>query len=660
YDGMRAAMGVPEVRLADAGMLLCFGAEFLETWVSNVEYSREFSAWRQARAAGRHRGRYVFISPRLSLTGANADEWIPIRPGTEAHAAEALAQIVEAGTPGGSPGTVRQLADAAGVPVETLERIARELAAAQPSLVFPPGAFAAAEAHTAVLRLNRAAGNIGRTFFPGRAHALSAASTHADLLALAQRMKRGEVRLLFIHEANPAYHFPEFAEALAGVPAVVCFSSFPDETTSRASLVLPGHTPLESWGEYSPRPGITGLMQPAVAPVFDTRHLGDLFLASAARQGRPLGAADFHASLRAAHTVDDGAWSQALERGGVFSAPGEPEPGPATRPPAAAGGSPPHSAAPAGTLSLLVYPSLHFYDGRTANRPWAQEVPDPLAKAVWGSWVEIHPETARRLGAKDGDLLALATGGKRIEAPALVTERVHPEALAMQLGQGHTAYGRYATGAGANPLTLFVGGNSGPLPVTVAKLPVRRELAVLQTSQRQIGPEVARAMPLEELERRRPERGNRKEDEERASPSLYHYHPPGEHRWGMAIDLDRCIGCNACVAACYAENNVPVVGPEECRRGREMAWLRIENYVGEQPSRAPQEATEPEAPHPAGLGNARDGGVELDLRFLPMLCQQCDNAPCEYVCPVNATVHSSEGLNQQVYNRCVGTRFCSN
>jgi molybdopterin-containing oxidoreductase family iron-sulfur binding subunit len=447
---------------------------------------------------------------------------------------------------------------------------------------------------------------------------------------------------------------------------VISFSSYPDETTALATLVLPDHTPLESWGEYSPRSGVNGLMQPAVAPVFDTRATGDVLLASAARAGHNLGAAEFREYLRKEHGGDDAAWAALLQLGGAFSEPA-PTPARAAAPLSAPSGPAPVPVAPAdGRLVLHIYPSLHFYDGRTANRPWAQEIPDPMAKAVWGSWAEIHPDAAKRFGVQDGDVMALETAAGRIEAPALLTDRVVSGVVAIQRGQGHTNLGRFADGIGVNPLALLpavVEPASGALVVSggdvaVRKLAVRRPPVVLQTSMKQVGAAIARAVTVAQLAWTRRKGGLNGEGGEeegplrgRKNPSLYANAQHPKHHWGMAIDLDTCLGCNACVASCYAENNVPVVGREGCSRGREMSWLRIENYTEEGASGL----LRIQAKKPA------DTGPRTNLtRFFPMLCQQCDNAPCEYVCPVDATVHSSEGLNMQVYNRCVGTRYCSN
>jgi molybdopterin-containing oxidoreductase family iron-sulfur binding subunit len=456
YEPLRAAAGavlgkaeVPQFRIADAKMLISFGADFLETWVSNVEYMRDFATWRAARHAGKHNSRYVFIGPRLSLTGGNADEWISVRPGTEGLVARAMLAAQKGGDVDG-------LASAAGVDPAVVRRLAAEFFRTGPGLALPVGIAGTAEdataANEAILRLNQAAGSVGKTIVTGRPHALSAVSSHAEVMDTLANMRTAAPGIVFIHGANPAYSLPTDAlkNALKDVPEVVSFSSYPDETTALATLVLPDNTPLESWGEYSPRPGINGLMQPAVTPVFDTRSTGDVLLAAAARMGVDLGARTVQEQLRKAHPGDVNAWNKTLQKGGVFAAAvtdvstenlqtsvGVPVDSPVEPAPAVP------KAKPAGKLDtsklfLHVYPSVQLYDGRTANRPWMQEIPDPMAKAVWNSWVEIHRDLARRLKVDNGDVLVVSTDAGKVEAPVLVSDMVHPQVVALQIGQGHT------------------------------------------------------------------------------------------------------------------------------------------------------------------------------------------------------------------------------
>jgi molybdopterin-containing oxidoreductase family iron-sulfur binding subunit len=542
--------------------------------------------------------------------------------------------------------------------VDVITRLAREFTMGGPSLALPVGnggtSAEATAANEAVLRLNQAAGNIGKTVIAGKPHALSAVDSHADVLQAIKSVKAGAI--VFLHHVDPVYNLPESADAFRGAGEVVSFSSYLDDTTTKcATLVLPDNTPLESWGEYTPRVGTTGTMQPIVTPVFNTRATGDVLLASAIRMGHDLGARTFQEFFRKGHPLDDDAWNAALQKG-IIAGGDIPT---VTAPNHAGSSSTPSAAGTSATL-LHIYPSLHFFDGRSANRPWAQEIPDPVAKAVWGSWAEVHPDLAKRLGASDNDVLSVSTSRGKIELPALITDRVHPQAIAIQLGQGHAEFGRYAKGYGANPMALLSAeteAGSGALivsgvSVNVTKLPVRRSLAILQTSMKQTGSAIARGITLAGLVRlRKTGKSGEEQAEEAAGASLYANRPKGPHHWGMAIDLDRCVGCNACAAACYSENNIPIAGQDEAGRGREMAWLRIENYEG-----GPEGGALLQIQPKKASGESK----ALDYRFLPMLCQQCDNAPCEYVCPVDATVHSADHLNQQVYNRCVGTRYCSN
>jgi molybdopterin-containing oxidoreductase family iron-sulfur binding subunit len=286
-------------------------------------------------------------------------------------------------------------------------------------------------------------------------------------------------------------------------------------------------------------------------------------------------------------------------------------------------------------LTLLVYPSQRFYDGRGANKPWLQEAPDTMTQVTWDSWIEVPAEVAKKLGIRQGDLVKVTSPHGAIELPAYISDSLHPGAVAIPIGQGHTAYGRYAKDRGANPLTLLPGGASLSflsVKVTLTKTGGRRPLAIAQATHDQDDREIAQHVGLgaaRELELRGavPEKASH--------PSMYPDLKYPEYRWGMAVDLDACTGCQACVIACKAENNVPVVGKEQVAYGRDMHWLRLERWQEGKPE------------HPENL-------------FLPMFCQHCEIAPCEPVCPVFAAYHTEEGLNAQIYNRCVGTRYCNN
>jgi len=290
-----------------------------------------------------------------------------------------------------------------------------------------------------------------------------------------------------------------------------------------------------------------------------------------------------------------------------------------------------------GAIYFMAYPSYRYYDGRGANKPWLQELPDAITTAVWDTWVEINPETARKIGVREGDFLSIESPYGNITTQAYIYKGIRPDTIAVPIGLGHKSYGRYAQNRGVNPIEILpvltdeASGGFAWLStkVNVSKTGKREQLVKTQDSTSQEGRGIAQAITLKELESGVHEQHELGEKFDMYPPQKYI-----KHRWGMSIDLSKCIGCGACVTACYAENNIPVVGKGQVAKRREMSWIRIERFYHE------------------------DNG--FDIRFIPMLCQHCGNAPCEPVCPVYATYHNHEGLNAMIYNRCVGTRYCSN
>ena len=386
------------------------------------------------------------------------------------------------------------------------------------------------------------------------------------------------------------------------------------------------------------------------------RALGDIFLTAAFGKAPPT--PNYRAYLFAAlqqngRLTDAKGWTETLRQGGIF----EPEP---PQPPAPgwkiADGfadlmgkpDPPPGAEPV----VLAAPSIRYLDGRGANRPWLSEIPDPLSQVAWQSPVWAHPDTLATQKVSQGEVLRLETRWGKLEAPVYATYGVRPGVLVMGRGQGHLDYGRYARERGANPMRLMppatekISGGGLCAATLVSLLPTGRKMALAHTdgSRTQHGRKIAVTVSLKAVGQDAsavpagltmwsfpltlplPEGYDRHRD-------VYPPHEHQDYRWAMIVDLDRCVGCGACVAACYAENNLGIVGEEQILAGREMSWIRIERYL------------DPEHPE--------------RVTFLPMLCQHCDNAPCESVCPVYAPHHSKEGLNNQIYNRCIGTRFCS-
>ena len=718
-EAARIAFGsdvVPHYQFGDARLIVSFGAEFLETWLSPVEYGREFARAATVDAAG-SKGRFVAVTPRLSLTGLNADEWLPIEAGAEAAVALAMAgHIVSMGKGDAGPYapmlqeyTLDEAARVSGISKEAIQELAERFVSEGPSVAVGPG-FAgqhrnATAANLAVLVLNAVAGNIGTTV-QLQGWTGTKARPYSDVQAAIQTMSAGGVGVVMVHGTNPAYTLPTtsgFVDAFGKVPFKVSFAAAPDETAALADLILPDLHYLEAWGDSNPRPGIYAIQQPVMRPVtmFDGKQTGDVILSLSTRLGRDLGAATFHDYLRAAwgklrtpgaapvrvaagatavapDAAGDAWWRDVL-RSGVLPAT------PATAAPARAGAP----AAPTSTslrapesaltfdlpqldgegndFTLIVYPSSRLYDGRFANRPWLAELPDPVTKITWHGWVEMHPDAGAKLGVRNGDVVTVTSPHGSLEAPVYLYKGIRPNAVAISMGGGHTNMGRFADGNGVNPMTLLPAVAEQPsgalvqvaTKVTLKPTGVWKRPASIEGSDNQQGRMIAPAVEIAALN----EPGGEREHEEirelnlgggfvptptegrpqdfplKGSQYGGYDHPETTPRWGMAIDLDKCTGCSACVIACQAENNVPWSGEDQVAMGRDMAWIRIERYYEQI--------------------DAYQAGV-LDVRMLPMMCQHCGNAPCEPVCPVFASYHTPEGLNAQVYNRCVGTRYCAN
>jgi molybdopterin-containing oxidoreductase family iron-sulfur binding subunit len=686
----------PGLDFSAARLVVAVGADFLDLWGASVPQQLAFA---DARAKLADAPRFVYVGPRRSLTGLNADEWIACKPGSELAIVNAL----------GGRGSIADAATASGVDAAILQRLATELAATKPNLVLSGVSTAnALEVALAVNALNQAAGNVGVTIKPAEALvAFDMAASPNDVRDAVQRMASGGVPLVMFRGVNPVHTLPkslQAAQAIGKVPFKVSFSSYPDETTELCDLVLPDNHPLESWGDALSVRGTLSLQQPGMDPVFNTRATGDVLIGIT--KGNPATAsrypmADYRSWFVGQFPGGAAALGPALARG-LAPAPTLP-----TRPPRTVAASPVASRAPTaapavaplegqpGDFYFVVYPSPVLGDGRGGNKPWLQELPDPVSKIAWQSWIEIHPTTAQRLGVQNGDHLKVDTAAGSVTAPAFIYLGVRPDVVAMATGRGHTSYGRYAQNIGVNALDALPVAHdaAGGLALTTMKARVSKAaesspLVTTEGSARQHGRGIGQAITVAQLN------GPEAEAEHHFAGDKEHEFLPGlrspvandaqgvlgnpkskdkgmydpEHwsgmakrRWAMTVDLARCTGCSACVTACYAENNIPTVGaPWQGRslrpfhtsdgsgwdtrpganilKGREMAWIRIERY----------------------FEGGEDGSADFDTRFVPMLCQHCGNAPCEPVCPVYATYHSPDGLNVQVYNRCVGTRYCSN
>jgi len=676
----------PELDFGAAKLVISFGADFLDGWGQSVPQQL---GWSDARAKLEGAPRLVYIGARRSLTGLNADQWIPAKPGSEMAICDAL----------NGTGTAAAAAEASGVSVATIEALAKAIADAGNGVMALCGVTGADAVECAVMiaDINKKAGAVGTTIKPANAHGgFAGLASYADLAAAVKNMDAGSVPLAFVRGANPAHTMPKsagFAAAFAKVPFKVSFSAMPDETTQLCDLVLPDNHWLESWGDAVTVNGTLALQQPTLDPVFDTRSTADVLI-DLAKKDQALAArynvADYRSWYISKFPGGASAFTSALAKA---QATASPLVATSSRTLSTTAQAP---AASAGDFFVHVFPSATLGDGAGANKPWLQELPDPVSKIAWQSWVEVHPQTAKKLGIKEGAHLTVETAAGKVTAPAYIYMGVRPDTVAIALGQGHTAYGRFAQNIGVNAYDLVSSGwdSAGGLALgaLMGKVTVGSDNSPLVTTEgsaRQHGRRIGQAMTLAAL------LGQEAEDEhghhdipglpsqdfmsglkapvaadaqgEYANPKskdkgMYdpnHSSKAEARRWAMTIDLARCTGCSACVTACYSENNIPTVGaPYQGRalsptqwderpganiiKGREMAWIRLERY------------------YEGNENTENEFSPDFDTRFVPMMCQHCGNAPCEPVCPVYATYHSPDGLNVQVYNRCVGTRYCSN
>jgi len=718
-EASRAVFGVasrPRFDLSEVDFVIDFGSDFLESWVSPVEHGRQFAAARRVDQPNAG-ARLVYIGPRLTLTAGNADQWLPAKPGTEGVLALGIARAAldAARADGAEVANADQLrgilsgfgassvATITEVPAETILQLGKDLRAAKRPVALPPGIALTSQralaTTAAVLILNAVVGAIGQSVVvvpdavaadaaAANAVAANQVASFRDVARFVERMKAGSISVLLVHDSNPVYSMPGnlgFADALEKVDFVISTASGPNETSERADLILPDHTPMESWGDHAPRPGVRSIIQPTLRPLHDSRAFGDTLIESAKAMGEATAAKMPSGSFR---TVLEQAWSDtdwraALAAGGVFGA-------------EAAGSalavSPSVSSLSFqeprfegdGSFVLLPVPSPLLSDGRGAYLPWLQETPDPVTKVTWQSWAEISHKSAEALGVEYGDVLAVQTSAGEIELPVVPRGGIRDDVIAIAIGQGHdvgyyasrTEDGKPGAARGVNVMSILpmLTDESGGRAWLTSRVAVRptgahRRVAKTQEHDNKRERQLGEAISLVALAQGASVNadgggvhgehadGGHAEGHAGGHEILKPYDPTNDstddsaYRWGMTIDLDRCNGCSACIVACSIENNVPTVGEELVLLDRQMQWLRIERYVGDGFQELVTGRNLP-TDHEE-LGNT-------DIRHSPMLCQQCGAAPCEPVCPVYATYHNPEGLNGMIYNRCIGTRYCSN
>uniref|UniRef100_UPI0032B2164E TAT-variant-translocated molybdopterin oxidoreductase n=1 Tax=uncultured Abyssibacter sp. TaxID=2320202 RepID=UPI0032B2164E len=611
----------PVVDLDGADAIVSLDADLLATEPGFLAHARHFAAGRRAGAEDSRMNRLYVAESAPTVTGAAADHRVSVAADRIDGLARALASGLGLDVPGGEAAGHEPWLRAA---IDDLTGARRPLVVAgsqQPAVV-----------HALALAMNAHLGAIGRGL---RLREPEAPATE-PLSSLVEAVRDKSVDCLICVEANPLYDAPadlEFAAAFGNIPLRIHWGERVDETARLSHWHVPATHDLESWGDARAFDGTVSLIQPLIEPLYDSRtalQFIELLDSGLERDARGLLQTWWREASGQADRFETD-WQRWLTQGVVDASTPE-----TATPQPRAGWLADLPEPPAGRKGLLLQfrPHPTMFDGRYANNGWLQELPAPITKQTWGNAAQIAPATAQRLAVRDGDLLRLTLPQRSVELPVIVVPGHPADAITLLLGQGREAAGRVGSGVGVNVAPLR--GSTAPWFVsgaTIERTGSREPLALTQNHHLMEGRELYRAADLASF-RTNPGFAQEPAPQESLYPEPSPNAKSALPQWGMSIDLNTCIGCNACLTACQAENNIPVVGADEVARGHEMHWIRIDRYY----------EGEPAAPR---------------MAFQPVPCMHCENAPCEYVCPVEATQHSDDGLNEMVYNRCVGTRYCS-
>ncbi len=654
-DGTKLALGqavTPIVELDRARVILALDSDFLQTESGMARTSRSFARGRKLRAPTDTMSRLYVVEPSHSTTGSNADHRLRLPAGDIERYTRALAK--ELATLGVDLKGLSADASAEGIPEKWIKAVAKDLVQNRGRAVVMVGSRQPARVHALACAINAALGAVGPIVSYVPVADPDEQNAAADLKALAADLDAGKVDTLVMLGVNPVLDAPadlKIAAKLAKAKTSVHLASHLDETSSVATWSLPRAHDLESWGDLRSLDGTWAIQQPLIAPLHGGKsdlEILAMMLPADPNGQKPKSAYELvRETVRA--TLEGGlgfetTWKRALKNGFV----GDRTP---LRPPVmtpsevkTADISAELAKAPAKKsqgLEIVFAPCPKLFDGRHANNPWLLELPDPMTKVVWENVAIVSPKTAKDLGLKSGDMVEVTRDGARVELPAWVQPGQADGSIGLVCGWGRTRAGRYGSKKGFDVYPLrtsdALGFGEGAVKATGREWRDRANLALTQTQEHHSmeGRPLAIDTTL---------------DEYRAEPLFVTYKSPNPRtlplwnkvdysqvqKWGMNIDLNACTGCNACVIACQSENNIPTVGKEQVGRGREMYWLRIDRYF---------------------MGKDEN---EPAVAYQPVACVQCEEAPCENVCPVNATAHSPEGLNDMAYNRCIGTRYCAN
>lgn len=626
-EGSRMAFNrdvLPVYNFEDADIVVSFGGDFLGEGPSALAYSKTFSRRRRVRSAEDDMNRLYAFESHPTGTGALADHRVPLKPSEIAQTVAAVANYFGVNAPRGSrPNAVDGVLFDAMVS-DLQENAGRTIVVAgqdQPAIV-----------HAMVFAINEALGNVGSTVTFIDNPSVKPAIHREDIQALTAGLNDGSITDLIVIGANPVHTAPgalNFAEAMSNAEFTAHLGTHRDESGSAAMWHIPQTHFLEAWSDIRAFNGAASIIQPLLLPFYNGKSEHELLALMNGNGGQsPYDIVQGYWRENVTGTFAE-FWRESVYRGVVAGS----EASALNLTVGALSDDLPTSA----NFELITSLDTSVYDGRYANNGWLQELPKPFSNLTWDNAAAMAPRTAEALGVDTGDMVTIQANGTTVDAPVLIQPGAAVGAITLTLGYGREEAGRIGNGVGVNAYPLLSTGGTTQT-ASVSKTAGTHQLVSTQMHHALEGTgearHIVRTGTLEEF-RAEPERPTF------AHPVAHHMadlYPDWEYtgyRWGMVIDQSVCTGCNACVTACQAENNIPIVGKDQVAVGREMHWLRIDNYYG--------------------------GSIDNPEFFhQPMPCQQCEKAPCEPVCPVGATIHDAEGLNVMVYNRCVGTRYCSN
>jgi molybdopterin-containing oxidoreductase family iron-sulfur binding subunit len=687
-DANKASFGVaaiPSYDFSKAEVIVSINCDFLGTWISPVEFSRQFAQTRKLGKEKKSMSRFHAFEARLSMTGANADYRTAIKPSQEGAVVASLYKKLT-----GSDTFKNDKINKA------LDRLVKDLKAAQGKALVVSGSNDA-DVQTVVNAINNELGSYGNTIDMTTPCYLRQGSD-AEMDKFIE--EAGSTDVVIFYNVNPCYNHPKadkLKSALSKVKTKITFSMRPNETAAMCDYICPNNHYLESWGDAEPKKGQFGLVQPTITPIFKTRQAQESLLVWAEAKTtnfydfvRGYWSKNIYPAQKQYKTFDE-FWANTLHDG-VFAGTAVAKPvaeekkeakqpdkeakadekPTEERPRLAVAGAFKGDVESAladiakeyktdsSDLELQVYEKVGIGSGMQANNPWLQEMPDPITRACWGNYVSISQPTAKSKDLSQGDVVKVTANGVSFELPVLVQPGQANDCIVVAIGYGRAVTGKIAQGIGANvfPLVNTKGYHSG---VTIAKTGKFEEVAQTQTHHTIMGRDIIQEASLKEYKESASAGRNLITIHTADGPkrptdiSLWKGHTYPNHSWSLMIDLNSCTGCGACVVACQVENNVPVVGKKEVLMRREMHWIRIDRYYSSDANKIASEQDKE-----GSYGEMEIASDNPDVTFMPLMCQHCNNAPCETVCPVLATTHSNEGLNQMAYNRCVGTRYCAN